>query len=53
MSELCDLPGRHDDQADAAAGAFNEIAAGYSVQAYLDAWGERLVGSPDCGSLAA
>ena len=39
VSELCDLPGRHDDQADAAAGAFNEIAAGYSVQAYLDAWG--------------
>ena len=32
VRELCDLPGRHDDQADAAAGAFNEIAAGYSVQ---------------------
>ena len=30
---------RHDDQADAVAGAFNEIAEGYSVQAYLDAWG--------------
>ena len=28
VRELCDLPGRHDDQADAAAGAFNEIAAG-------------------------
>ena len=27
VRELCDLPGRHDDQADAAAGAFNEIAA--------------------------
>ena len=39
VRELCELPGRHDDQADAAAGAFNEIAAGYSVQAYLDAWG--------------
>ena len=39
VRELCDLPGRHDDQADAAAGAFNEIAVGYSVQAYLDAWG--------------
>ena len=26
VRELCDLPGRHDDQADAAAGAFNEIA---------------------------
>ena len=25
--ELCELPGRHDDQADAAAGAFNEVAA--------------------------
>ena len=39
VRELCELPGRHDDQADAAAGAFNEIAVGYSVQAYLDAWG--------------
>ena len=39
VRELCDLPGRHDDQADAAAGAFNEIAVGYSAQAYLDAWG--------------
>ena len=39
VRELCELPGRHDDQADAAAGAFNEISAGYSVQAYLDAWG--------------
>ena len=28
VRELCDLPGRHDDQADAAAGAFNEIADG-------------------------
>ena len=27
VRELCELPGRHDDQADAAAGAFNEIAA--------------------------
>ena len=26
VRELCELPGRHDDQADAAAGAFNEIA---------------------------
>ena len=39
VREMCDLPGRHDDQADAAAGAFNEIAGGYSVEAYLDAWG--------------
>ena len=39
VRELCDLPGRHDDQADAAAGAFNEIAQAYSIQAYLDAWG--------------
>ena len=26
VRELCELPGRHDDQADAVAGAFNEIA---------------------------
>ena len=39
IQEMCDLPGRHDDQADAAAGAFNEIAQSYSIQAYLDAWG--------------
>ena len=26
VRELCELPGRHDDQADAAAGAFNEVA---------------------------
>ena len=39
VRELCDLPGRHDDQADAAAGAFNEVAEGYSIEAYLDAWG--------------
>ena len=32
VSELCDLPGRHDDQADAAAGAFNEIAVSYSAR---------------------
>ena len=28
VREMCELPGRHDDQADAAAGAFNEIAVG-------------------------
>ena len=39
MQEMCELPGRHDDQADAVAGAFNEIAEGYSIEAYLDAWG--------------
>ena len=39
VKELCELPGRHDDQADAAAGAFNDISAGYSIEAYLDAWG--------------
>ena len=39
VRELCDLPGRHDDQADAVAGAFNEIAVSYSVEAYLEAWG--------------
>ena len=32
VRELCDLPGRHDDQADAAAGAFNEIAISYSAR---------------------
>ena len=31
VRELCDLPGRHDDQADAAAGAFNEIALSQSA----------------------
>ena len=31
VRELCDLPGRHDDQADAAAGAFNEIALSHSA----------------------
>ena len=31
VRELCDLPGRHDDQADAAAGAFNEIAVSYAA----------------------
>ena len=30
--ELCDLPGRHDDQADAAAGAFNEVAISYAAR---------------------
>ena len=39
VQEMCELPGRHDDQADAVAGAFNEIAQGYSIEAYLDAWG--------------
>ena len=39
IRELTELPGRHDDQADAVAGAFNEIAGGYSVEAYLEAWG--------------
>ena len=29
--ELCELPGRHDDQADAAAGAFNEVAVSYAA----------------------
>ena len=31
VRELCDLPGRHDDQADAAAGAFNEIAVSHAA----------------------
>ena len=31
VRELCDLPGRHDDQADAAAGAFNEVAISYAA----------------------
>ena len=31
VRELCDLPGRHDDQADGAAGAFNEIAISYAA----------------------
>ena len=29
VRELCELPGRHDDQADAVAGAFNEVAISY------------------------
>ena len=32
VRELCGLPGRHDDQADAAAGAFNEIAISYAAR---------------------
>ena len=32
VRELCELPGRHDDQADAAAGAFNEIAVSQSAR---------------------
>ena len=32
VRELCDLPGRHDDQADAVAGAFNEIAVSQSAR---------------------
>ena len=32
VRELCELPGRHDDQADSAAGAFNEVAVSYSAQ---------------------
>ena len=32
VRELCDLPGRHDDQADAAAGAFNEVAISYAAR---------------------
>ena len=32
VTELCELPGRHDDQADAAAGALNEIAISYSAR---------------------
>ena len=31
VRELCELPGRHDDQADAAAGAFNEVAISYAA----------------------
>ena len=31
VRELCELPGRHDDQADAAAGAFNEVAVSYAA----------------------
>ena len=31
VRELCDLPGRHDDQADAVAGAFNEVAISHAA----------------------
>ena len=31
VREMCELPGRHDDQADAAAGAFNEVAISHAA----------------------